>query len=199
MLFRSRQFEQLMIDILNEGRPCARRAPLVEDVLEKTDIRYRHPSIKRRSGARIQVTRTIDQQFHQDKVQHIRRVEEFVVLSPRALAAALDSPEAKIWMPQESVDSFWRSVRPARVDYLAAHLLSLFMSAIAKAGQSPHGPAASVPEALRECVRAYVLHESRRSTSAMRSRVEINPGSLREHHQWKTNLRNKLRRPAQEN
>ena len=70
----------------NEHEHHARIAPLHEDFLEKTDIRVRYPGLKRRRGARIQVTQIADYELHDEKVSRIRASNEFVILSPRTLA-----------------------------------------------------------------------------------------------------------------
>ena len=45
-----------ILDILNEDERYARVAPLIEDFLEKTDLRVRYPRLKRKRGGRVQVT-----------------------------------------------------------------------------------------------------------------------------------------------
>ena len=85
-----RLFEQLILDLLNEEQLVARRAPLREDFIEKTDLRVHVPRLNRRRGARVQVTQTIFQDRLEQKLARIPRVNEFVILSPRSLAEALD-------------------------------------------------------------------------------------------------------------
>ena len=45
-----RRFEHLILDILNEDDRHAKVAPLVEDFLEKTDLRVKYPGLRRRRG-----------------------------------------------------------------------------------------------------------------------------------------------------
>jgi hypothetical protein len=62
---RERRFEHLILDILNEEDLHARRAPLVEDFHEKTDLRVSYPELTRRRGARVQVTSIIAPEHHE--------------------------------------------------------------------------------------------------------------------------------------
>lgn len=168
---RGRRFEHLMMDLLNELRFAARHARLSEDILEKTDLRFRDPSLQRNNGARLQVTQTIAEERHVAKLLSIRHVEEFVVLSPRSLAQALASPQAVRLLAREEVEALWALVpRSAGVDELAACFRGLFQSAIASAQAHPLGPVTAVPETLRRLVRAYVLKEALASTGDLRKR-----------------------------
>jgi hypothetical protein len=66
-------FEQLVIDVLNEHDRKARHAPLVEDLLEKTDLRVHVKGVHRKRGARVQVTTTTDPILYQSKLATIDR------------------------------------------------------------------------------------------------------------------------------
>src|SRR5262245_60571033 len=60
-----RRFEHLILDILNEENHHANVALLVEDFLEKTDLRVKYPELKRRRGARVQVTSITEPELHE--------------------------------------------------------------------------------------------------------------------------------------
>ena len=100
-----RRFEHLILDILNEDDRHAKVAPLVEDFLEKTDLRVKYPGLRRKRGGRVQVTSIVAPELHETKLEAIKLAEEFVFLSPLSLA--------------EFVDSLRGILRPAR--YRARH------------------------------------------------------------------------------
>lgn len=167
-----RRFEQLMLDILNEHEPMARRAPLVEDFIEKTDLRIQVPDLNRRRGARIQVTQTTFQERLEQKLARIRNLKEFIILSPRTLADALDHEEGMELLSPADLDHFWSSFSrpPMTVDEMAAGIKRIFSKAMDRGDEDPRGPIAFVPEPLRRLVVAYVTAEAYRSTSELRDR-----------------------------
>ncbi|MCR9296021.1 MAG: hypothetical protein NXI32_25170 [bacterium] len=102
-----RKFEQLVLDILNESRLCARRARLHEDYLQKTDIRVRYPELQRKRGARVQVTLTANKTANKEKVRQMDRAKQYVFLSPWSLACSLlDSDGEFIGMASRHYDNF---------------------------------------------------------------------------------------------
>jgi hypothetical protein len=167
-----RRFEQLMLDILNEHEPMARRAPLVEDFIEKTDLRIQVPDLNRRRGARIQVTQTTYPERLEQKLARIRNIKEFIILSPRSLADALDHEEGMELLSPADLSLFWSSFPrlPMTVEEMAAGLKRIFRKAMDKSDEDPRGPIAFVPEPLRRLVVAYVTAEAYRSTSELRER-----------------------------
>ena len=167
----SRGFEQLLVDILNEHEPVARRARLEEDFCEKTDLRVRVHGLGRKHGARVQATRIVKFALHSAKLDEIRRKDELVILGPWSLAEALSPGGAADLSPAEA-EAFWRSFpdRPETVVELAARLREVFDQAVAAVPTDPRGPMAAVPEGLRRYLRAYVASEARRSTSELRRR-----------------------------
>ncbi|WP_309891099.1 hypothetical protein [Archangium sp.] len=58
------EFEQLILDLLNEEQQVARHAPLLENLFEKTDLRVNYPALERKRGARVQVTLLTDEELH---------------------------------------------------------------------------------------------------------------------------------------
>jgi hypothetical protein len=167
-----RRFEQLMLDILNEHEPMARRAPLVEDFIEKTDLRIQVPDLNRRRGARIQVTQTTYPERLEQKLARIRNLKEFIILSPRSLADALDHEEGMELLSPADLSHFWSSFSrpPMTVDEMAAGIKRIFRKAMDRCDEDPRGPIAFVPEPLRRLVVAYVTAEAYRSTSELRER-----------------------------
>lgn len=81
-----RRFEHLILDILNEDDRHANVAPLIEDFLEKTDLRVKYAGLNRKRGARVQVTSIVAPELHKTKLESIKLAEEFVFLSPLSLA-----------------------------------------------------------------------------------------------------------------
>jgi hypothetical protein len=167
-----RRFEQLMLDILNEREPIARRAPLFEDFVEKTDIRVQVPGLNRRRGARIQVTQMTFQERLEEKLSRIRRVNEFIILSPSSLADALDHEEGTELLSPSDLADFWSCFPrpPMTVEELARSLKRLLLSTMGHAAEDPRGPMARVPEPLRRLVGAFVAAEAFRTTSELRAR-----------------------------
>ena len=152
-------FEHLMLDILNEHRDQARDASLVEDFLEKTDLRVHVGDLNRKRGARVQVTASLDPVHYQTKLAAIKRLEELVMLSPVSLAHFGDD-------------------NSATVTERASKIRKKLYMALKRRHESPLGPVSSVPESLREMVRKFVENEATRSTIAMRQR-EATHGVIR--------------------
>src|SRR5262249_35937799 len=133
-----RRFEHLILDILNEDHRCARVAPLVEDFLEKTDIRVKYPGLERRRGSRVQVTSIIAPELHKAKLEGIRLAEEFVFLSPLSLAEFVDAlqvhpPASSIsGTPSFTLAPLWDclGVKPLDVPQLAFELKRIMFRAL---------------------------------------------------------------------
>ena len=132
-----RRFEHLILDILNEEDRHARVAPLVEDFLEKTDLRVKYPELKRRRGARVQVTSIIAPEHHETKLQAIKLAEEFVFLSPLSLAEYVDSLQGHTPVTEISGTSpfalapLWDCLeKPADVPQLASELKRIMFRAL---------------------------------------------------------------------
>ncbi len=162
-------FEWLMLDVLNESQPQARHANLYEDVVQKTDLRFRTKGLDRRKGARIQVTTITDELRHTQKRALIVNEPEFVILSPRSLAIAIAAPRQDLVTPEEAQQL--RSLDPTgSVDRLANCLAGVARKAFLSAVAHPLGPVAALPEALRRLIRNYVTREAFASTESVRSR-----------------------------
>jgi len=169
-----RLFEQLMLDLLNEDQLTARRAPLREDFIEKTDLRVHMPGLHRRRGARVQVTQTIFQNRLEQKLARIPRVNEFVILSPRSLAEALDHEAGTELLSPADLDVFWAMFPrpPIDIEEMARGLKQILAAAMAQPITDPRGPLALVPEPLRRLVRSFVAAEAYRTTSELREREQ---------------------------
>ncbi|NNF06430.1 MAG: hypothetical protein HKN21_06690 [Candidatus Eisenbacteria bacterium] len=167
-----RRFEQLMLDLLNQEQYSARRASLIEDFLEKTDMRVHYPDVKRRKGARVQVTQTLHQASLERKLSKIRNVEEFIILSPRSLADALSGAEGERLLNRSELNQLWECLpmAPATIEDLAQLLKEHLLQSIPKALQHPQGPAAFIAPPVRLLVQRYVYHEALRSTEKLRDR-----------------------------
>lgn len=180
-----RGLEQLVADILNEDCLRAQLASLCEDYSQKTDLRVRYSHLCRKRGARVQVTWAATLAGHQSKVDNMKRSEQYVIFSPWALASAIPQfGQAEDGAPSglsgKLIDRFWSSLgsRPSDFQELAVLLKGLFSEAVSSAFLDPRGPMASVPKAIRELIRAWVEHESIRSTLAVRA-WEKNGGRFR--------------------
>ncbi|QDU69203.1 hypothetical protein [Engelhardtia mirabilis] len=169
-------FEQLMLDVLNEHYPCARRAPLYEDFFEKTDLRLHVRGLKRRRGARAQITRITDPEQHAAKLEQIHNLDEFVILSPPSLAAGLTHPE-RSGIDRDDLAQLWQLFpqQPENEHELARGLRDLLLAALAQPTSGPRGPLAAVPEQVRRAIQAYATAESFRATERLRSRLSRQP------------------------
>jgi hypothetical protein len=170
-------FEQLLIDVLNEHDCNAHHAPLREDLLQKTDLRVRVKSVHRRRGARVQVTTTIDPLLYQSKLATIDRLEEIVVLSPASIAQFVNDTG------KELGPSFHDSGTALLKEQAIEIQESLFAS-LERRHKSPLGPMVSVPENLRTVIREFIELEAARSTDALRDR-EVQKGKLRRLRKWR--------------
>jgi hypothetical protein len=157
-------FEQLLIDVLNEHDYRARHAPLQEDLLEKTDLRVHLPTVRRRRGARVQVTTTIDPLFYQNKLAAIDRLEEIVVLSPASIAQFVNET-GREWQ-----NSLLPGSKTALLKDQAVEIRDSLLAALKHPHNSPLGPLINVPEDLRKLIRDYIEVEATRSTNALRDR-----------------------------
>jgi hypothetical protein len=169
---RAADFEQLLIDILNEHGLKARHAPLVEDLLEKTDVRVHLESVHRRRGARVQVTAASDPLAYQSKLAMINRLEEIIILSPASIARFASDTGKEV-----GVSTSHRSATALLNEQAIAIRDSLF-AALNRRQKSPLGPLASVPNDLRTVIREFIELEAIRSTDALRER-EVRKGKIR--------------------
>ena len=180
---RERRFEHLILDILNEEDRHARVAPLVEDFLEKTDLRVKYPGLKRPRGARVQVTSMVAPELHKTKLQAIKLAEEFVFLSPLSLAEFVDSlqdhtPANSIsGTPTFTLSSLWDCLeaKPIDIPELASELKLIMSDAMIGTPDSPLGPMVRVPPPIRQLIRLFVETRAIESTSRPRMREKANP------------------------
>jgi hypothetical protein len=165
------EFEQLMADILNEHQLTSRKARVLEDFFEKTDLRYKTPSLKRKKGARIQVTSTIDPDYHAEKVAQIKRPKEIVILSPRSLAVAINNNDELAH--ELDLQEILACLNAATIGTQAIALRLMFWDAIKHKNKSPQGPLPFIPKPIRNLIRSYVHLEAHRSTKALREREKL--------------------------
>ncbi len=161
---RTSDFEQLLIDVLNEHYCKARHAPFIEDVLEKTDIRVQVQGVHRRRGARVQITTTTDPLFYQNKLANINRLEEIVVLSPASIARFVSETGKELGAFKGHGSG--TKLLEERADAIRRTLIV----ALEPRHESPLGPLVSVPEDLRAVIREFMELEAARSTDALRDR-----------------------------
>ncbi len=172
-----RVLELLIIDILNEHSRHARSAPLVEDYSGKTDLRVRYPELKRKQGARVQVTWASSLFSHRQKIYSLARLDQYVVLSPWSLARAVkelgcgreDSGD-RFEFGAALLETCWACIEshPGDMRALASAIRKILDRAINSPIRDPRGPMAMVPEPVRKLIREWVHHEAIRSTNALR-------------------------------
>jgi hypothetical protein len=175
---KDRRFEHLMLDILNEDDRHARVAPLVEDFLEKTDLRVQYPGLKRRRGGRVQVTSMIAPELHKTKLLAIKLAEELVFLSPLSLAEFVESLQRQTLASSISgtqsfaLAALWDclEVKPIDVPQLASELKRIMFCALTGMPDSPLGPMVRVPLPIRQLIRLFVETRAIVSTRTLRRR-----------------------------
>ncbi len=165
------EFEQLLLDLLNEERRQARRAPLYEDLFEKTDLRLSPPGLVRRRGARVQVQRAVAAAYHDPKAAAIRRGEEWIVLSPLALARSFDGDAAAHLNEREREELGALFAGARGEEGRAAALRAHWIAALGRRAADPRGPMAAVLPALRRWVRAWAEARAHASTAHLRARL----------------------------
>lgn len=165
------RFEQLVLDVLNEERAAARRAPPEEDLFEKTDLRVHVPGLRRAHGARVQVTTITEDARLRSKLGRIPRAAEMVTVSPYTLACAAWGRAGTGAFPSAAAAEFFASVPTGAtsVPRLALAIRTLLLSAL-DAPATPFGPMCAVPAPVRRFVRTFVDGEARRATAALRCR-----------------------------
>jgi len=156
---QARQFEQILLDILNETEPVARRARLAEDFLEKTDLRVRVPGVERRRGVRVQVTASARESVLRGKAPRTRGTSR----AARAARNVILSPHPLMEFGLTHVERYFSHIDPApgsREELSARIRDSLTRS---WEGDIPAaGPVERVPQGIRDLVRDYVATEARR-------------------------------------
>lgn len=183
---KDRHFERLILDILNEDDRHAHVAPLAEDFLEKTDLRVKYPGLKRRRGARVQVTSIVAPERHKTKLEAIRLAEEFVFLSPLSLAQFVDSLQSHTLSssipgtPSFALSPLWDclEMKPIDVSQLASELKRIMLRALAGKPTSPLGPMVRVPLPIRQLIRRFVETHAIASTSRLRERERGGPADI---------------------
>ena len=171
---RGAQFERLLLDVLNESGRVARHASLAEDILERTDLRLTVQSMKRREGARVQVSLASDLTSQRAKLDEMYLPDEFVLLTPLTLAtAAIDStPGHMTRFDLEELQSCFPH-RSANPEQFARELHRVFIDAIDFATAHPTGPMWILPEALRQFIRVYAESAAIQATDRLRTREAV--------------------------
>lgn len=133
--------ERLVCDAL-ATRWSTRAAPLVEDVLQATDLRVRVPGGPNQ-GVRVQVAAALEGPRHAKKAAQAARAG-VVLLSPLTLAEAVDQHPAAARRYPGSLPSRARLIRDA------------LTTAIKRATADARGPVAQLPQELIEVMAAVV-------------------------------------------
>jgi hypothetical protein len=174
---RDRRFEHLILDILNEHEHQARAAPLIEDFLEKTDLRVKYPGLNRPRGARVQLTSIVAPELHKTKLEEIKLADEFVFLSPLSLAEFVGSlehtpPGLIPGTPSFASARLWECLegKPTGVPQLASELKRIMFRALMGTPDSPLGAMVKVPLSIRQLIRQFVETHAIASTSKLRER-----------------------------
>ena len=173
------RFEKLICEILNENEIVAHPATLEEDMLEQTDLRVKLSGLKRRNGARVQIT--LSQSHHQEKVDSLRRPRELVLISPTTIAEAVVSELRSPSIEDFDADQFWRELGslPQSENEMAEELAKLFRRVIRSSTVHPGGPLFLVPVPLKILIRNFVEKACFRATEELRNRERVGGVSFR--------------------
>ena len=172
---RGARFEHFMNDVLNEFAPVARRAPLAEDILERTDLRVIYPSVQRENGARVQVSLVARPADHDHKVRALSFPDEFIVLTPLELARCAVHPPGAPTFAAFAWSDFWAALGgPWReVHALARELHNLFIVAVSRPLAHPLGPMWHLAPPLRQFIRLFTEHHAAKTTNSVRERMTL--------------------------
>ena len=170
-----KRFENLMYDVLNECEQHARFAPLVEDLLEKTDLRISFPLLDRRGGARIQVSLAAEAEHHRNKIDALVLPDEFICLTPMDLARCAIAPPPVTLFENFGWEHFWSSLGAKIQDEneLARMFHGLFVDALSFPRLHPLGPMWILPPILRQFIRVFTEHRAFETTNNIRARERI--------------------------
>lgn len=179
-----KRFENLMQNVLNEFEQRSRFATLAEDLLERTDLRVKYPSISRRKGARIQVSLVAKAEHHRDKIAALHLPGEFICLTPMDLALCAISPPSCTLFESFPWEELWASLgkKHENEDELAKMLHDLFVDSLSFPHLHPLGPLWILPPPLRQYIRIFTEHCATETTCQIREREKTGPyfrGSVR--------------------
>lgn len=182
---KSLKFYSLVIGALDESRGNASVADLYEHFVEKTDIRYRHPLVRRKRGARIKLVNTDDRDFLFNKLENVQNPNEIVILSPLTLArfvfhyesALIDS--AELFADIGDVDN---DLLALRLDFYNEYYLAQKLREVFSVGDyrylkndSIAFPKDVVSKRFKRLIQYYVLNYSILTTQELRNR-ELSSG-----------------------
>jgi len=173
-----RRYERLMHDILDEHHAVGLPATLEEDYLQKTDlhVRFERPNHSP-TKARVQVTALTSLELHEAKLAKIYYRENYVILSPVALADFLEAElQGRRRFHAPLPDELLAALRaefgaPTHFAELVDAVASRFRAALARPAEDPRGPLAQVPAVLRALVRLWTLRSAFRAHRLVRARA----------------------------
>ena len=168
-------FERLVLDILNEHGAFAHHAPVDEDLLEKTDLRFRHPGIQRPRGARLQLSFSSSPSIVAQKAARILNEQEFVIVAPATLAAAIHDRREDPAFAHFNFDSLWQALpgKPATTEEVGRSIKGIFKEALSRRLDHPWGPAAHVPAPLRQFILQFVAVGAFETMQTLRAREQL--------------------------
>jgi len=166
-------FEHLMLDVLNETAVNATHAPLAEDILERTDLWVQFPAVQQNPEARVQVALTANPELHERKLTALYVPDEFVILTPLALAMCAVKPPATPSFTMLTQQGFWAPLggRCSDEPQLAHRLHELFLETFALSTTHPLGPMWILPPPLREFIRAFTEYHATQAVKCVRERL----------------------------
>jgi hypothetical protein len=165
-------FSRIIHDVLNEKQHIAYFATLIEDVMERTDLRLRYPKMDRKRGARVQISYASKADYHYRKLDKMHLGQEYVFLSPYGLAKSIFegcSPQfLSVFDRTEFSSNFYQPTND--VEELALTLKCNFEYARIRATDHPMGPMGILRPELKNIICNVAEHDAFLTTDQMRLR-----------------------------
>jgi hypothetical protein len=165
-------FLRIIHDVLNEHEHIAHIATLIEDVMERTDLRLRYQKLNRKRGARVQISYAGKAEHHFSKLAKIHLGEEYVFLSPYGLAHTILHESSSQFLSSINWNEFWCNCSQQTNDdeELAMMIKRNFDHAMSRATDHPMGPMGILRPELKQVIRAVAEHDAFLATVQLRRR-----------------------------
>jgi hypothetical protein len=173
-------FARIIHDVLNEDAHVANFAKLIEDVMERTDLRLHYPGLDRKKGARVQISYADRKEHHISKQKKMHLGPEYVFISPYGLAEAILYESSLPFLSGVDWHAFWSHCgnHTDEPEELAWTLKQSFNLARIQATDHPMGPLGLLRPELKQIIRAIAEHAAFSAKNQLRLR-ERDRGSFR--------------------
>jgi hypothetical protein len=166
------EFARLIHDVLNENEHVAHFPRLIEDLMERTDLRLRYTGLSRKHGARAQISFASREEHHINKRNHMHLSEEYVFISPYGIAQTVIHKSSMPFMGEIDWHTFWIlcGVLTDEIEVLAGILKKHFNQARYRTTDHPMGPVGLLHPEIKRIIRAIAHHAAFAATNNLRWR-----------------------------